>query len=45
MQLFPGQINEDGAPLPTGPCNGLKKAARNAENRIPAYQMTVVKVS
>lgn len=40
MQLFLVSANAQNEPLPTGHVNGLKKAARNAEARISAYEMT-----
>ena len=41
MQLFLTSVNADNEPLPTDSVNGLKKAVRNADARIVAYQMTV----
>jgi len=40
MQLFLVSANAENEPLPTDHVNGLKKAARNAEARISAYEMT-----
>ena len=40
MQLFLVSANAQNEPLPTDHVNGLKKAARNAEARISAYEMT-----
>ena len=40
MQLFLVSANAQNEPLPTDYVNGLKKAARNAEARISAYEMT-----
>lgn len=40
MQLFLVSANAQNEPLPTDHVNGLKKAARNAEVRISAYEMT-----
>ncbi len=40
MQLFLVSANAQNEPLPTDYVNGLKKAARNAEARIAAYEMT-----
>lgn len=40
MQLFLVSANAQNKPLPTDHVNGLKKAARNAEARISAYEMT-----
>ena len=40
MQLFLVSANAENEPLPTDPVNSLKKAARNAEARISAYEMT-----
>lgn len=40
MQLFLVSANAQNEPLPTDHVNGLKKAARNAEARIFAYEMT-----
>ena len=40
MQLFLVSANAENEPLPTDHVNGLKKAARNAEARIFAYEMT-----
>ena len=40
MQLFLVSANAENEPLPTDHVNGLKKAARNAEARIAAYEMT-----
>ena len=40
MQLFLVSANAQNEPLPTDHVNGLKKAARNAEARIAAYEMT-----
>lgn len=40
MQLFLVSSNAQNEPLPTDHVNGLKKAARNAEARISAYEMT-----
>ena len=40
MQLFLVSVNAQNEPLPTDHVNGLKKAARNAEARISAYEMT-----
>lgn len=41
LQLFMVSANEACEPLNTESVNGLKKAVRNAETRIAAYQMTV----
>ena len=40
MQLFLVSANAQNEPLPTDHVNSLKKAARNAEARISAYEMT-----
>lgn len=40
MQLFLVSANAENEPLPTDHVNSLKKAARNAEARISAYEMT-----
>ena len=40
MQLFLVSANAQNEPLPTDHVNGLKKAARNAQARISAYEMT-----
>ena len=40
VQLFLVSANDENEPLPTDYVNGLKKAARNAEARISAYEMT-----
>lgn len=40
MQLFLVSANAQNEPLPTDHVNGLKKAVRNAEARISAYEMT-----
>lgn len=40
MQLFLVSANSDNEPLNTDHVNSLKKAVRNAESRIDAYQMT-----
>lgn len=40
MHLFLVSANAQNEPLPTDHVNGLKKAARNAEARISAYEMT-----
>ena len=40
MQLFLVSANAQNEPLPTDHVNGLKKAARNAEARTSAYEMT-----
>lgn len=40
MQLFLVSANAENEPLPTDHVNGLKKAARNAEARISAYELT-----
>lgn len=41
MQLWLTSINDANEPLPTEVTNGLKKAVRNADARISAYQMAV----
>ena len=41
MQLWLTTVNESNEPLPTDYTNGLKKAVRQANARINAYQMTV----
>ena len=41
MQLFLTSASPDNEPLPTKQVNGLKKAVRNADARITAYQWTV----
>ena len=41
MQMFLTSVNADNEPLPTESVNGLKKAVRNADARITAYQKTV----
>ena len=41
MQLWLTSINAANEPLPSETVNGLKKAVRNADARISAYQMTI----